>query len=336
MALAPEAIIRLEPDAVVVLDQTLLPATRSERRCTTVPELIDAIRVLAVRGAPALGVAGAMGVALAAVRAPDEPAAFRRAVTADAAALAAARPTAVNLAVGVREALAAAEGAWDDPAIARAALADGARALHVAEVARCEAIGAHGAALLADATRICTVCNAGALATGGYGTALGIVRRLHAGGREPFVWVPETRPLLQGARLTAWELLAEGIPHRVLPDGAVASRFALGEIDAVVVGADRIARNGDTANKVGTYALAVLARHHGVPFIVAAPRTTVDPATPDGSAIPIEERSRDELGAALPAGSPVANPAFDVTPATLIDAIVTEDGALRPPFAFAA
>ena len=333
MALAPDAIIRLEPGAVVALDQTRLPAERVERRCATVPELVDAIRALAIRGAPTLGIAGAMGVALAAELAPDDG--LHAAVVRDAAIIAAARPTAVNLAVGVERALAAVP-AWDDPAAVRAVLADAARAFHADEVARCELIGAHGAALLGDRTRICTVCNAGALATGGYGTALGVVRRLHDDGRAPFVWVPETRPLLQGARLTAWELLEDGIPHRVLPDGAVASRFALGEIDAVVVGADRIAANGDTANKVGTYALAVLARHHGVPFVVAAPRTTIDPGTPDGAAIPIEERSRDELGPSLPADSPVANPAFDVTPASLIDAIVSEDGVHRAPFAFSA
>jgi methylthioribose-1-phosphate isomerase len=332
--LAPADIIRLEPDAVVVLDQTLLPQLRAERRCTSVPELITAIRVLAIRGAPALGVAGAMGVALAAAQAPVEPPAFRRAVTAAAAMLAAARPTAVNLAVGVQYALSAAHDSWEQPEQARRDLATAARAFHAAEVERCRRIGAHGATLFDDGARICTICNAGALATGGYGTALGVIRSLHEAGRAPSVWVPETRPLLQGARLTAWELGQAGIPHRVLPDGAVASRFALGEIDGVVVGADRIAANGDTANKIGTYMLAVLAHHHGVPFHVAAPRTTIDPATPDGAAIPIEERAPAELGVTVPADSPVANPAFDVTPAALIDSIITEDGVFRGPFAF--
>lgn len=334
MELAPADIIRLEPDAVVVLDQTLLPQLRAERRCTSVPELIAAIHVLAIRGAPALGVAGAMGVALAAAQAPTEPAGFRRAVTVAAAMLAAARPTAVNLAVGVQYALTAAHGSWEQPEQARRDLATAARAFHAAEVERCRRIGAHGAVLFDDGARICTICNAGALATGGYGTALGVIRSLHDAGRAPSVWVPETRPLLQGARLTAWELGQAGIPHRVLPDGAVASRFALGEIDGVVVGADRIAANGDTANKIGTYALAVLAHHHGVPFHVAAPRTTIDPSTPDGAAIPIEERAPAELGVTVPADSPVANPAFDVTPAALIDSIITEDGVFRGPFAF--
>ncbi|MGI9187855.1 MAG: S-methyl-5-thioribose-1-phosphate isomerase, partial [Gaiellales bacterium] len=186
--------------------------------------------------------------------------------------------------------------------------------------------------LFGDGARICTICNAGALATGGYGTALGVIRAVHAAGRLDAVVVPETRPLLQGARLTAWELGRDGIPHRVLPDGAVAGLFARGEIDGVVVGADRIAANGDTANKVGTYGLAVLARHHDVPFHVAAPRTTIDLATLDGTAIPIEERGRAELGDAVPASSPVWNPAFDVTPASLIASIITEDGVQRAPF----
>ena len=335
---APEAIIRLEAGAVFLLDQTLLPARPVERSCEDVDALIDAIRVLAVRGAPLLGIAGAMGVALAAERAPAGPG-FRGAVEADAARIAAARPTAVNLAVGVAAALAAAAGRWDDPAAVRDATAACARSFHVDEVERCRAIGAHGAALFGPGARICTICNAGALATGGYGTALGVIRRLHEDGAEPFVWVPETRPLLQGARLTAYELGATGIDHRVLPDGALAGLFAEGLVDGVVVGADRIAANGDTANKVGTYGLAVLAHHHGVPFRVAAPRTTIDPATPDGAAIPIEERPRAEVSGpapgTVPETSPVRNPAFDVTPAALIDAIIVEDGVLRPPFAFA-
>ena len=332
MTLAPADIIRLEQGAVVMLDQTLLPQVRRERRCASVPDLVDAIIVLAIRGAPALGVAGAMGVALAADHAPDEPDAFRRSVLSDAAVIAAARPTAVNLAVGVRYALDAVADVWDEPARAREVLAAAARDFHADEVRRCEAIGAHGAVLFGDEARICTICNAGALATGGYGTALGVIRSVHAAGRLRGVIVPETRPLLQGARLTAWELGQDGIPHRVLPDGAVAGLFARGEIDGVIVGADRIAANGDTANKVGTYALAVLARHHGVPFHVAAPGTTIDGATPDGAAIPIEERSREELGETVPATSPVWNPAFDVTPASLIDSIITENGVLTAPF----
>ena len=339
--IAPTDIIRLEAQAVVMLDQTRLPGERVERICATVSELVVAIQELAVRGAPALGVAGAMGVALAASRAPDQPEQFQRTVLAEAAALAAARPTAINLSVGVEAALAAAAEQWATPAAARRAIAQAAQAFHVAEVRRCEAIGRHGAALFAADARICTICNAGALATGGYGTALGVIRRLHEEGLSPTVWVPETRPLLQGARLTAWELAQDGIAHQVIPDGAIASRFGLGLIDGVVVGADRIAANGDTANKVGTYGLAIMARHHGVPFYVAAPCTTIDPSTPTGTAIPIEERPRAEVAGVagrltVADESPIVNPAFDVTPAALIDAIITEDGVLRVPFDFSA
>jgi methylthioribose-1-phosphate isomerase len=337
--IAPTDIIRLEEQAVVILDQTRLPGERVERVCATVPELVVAIQELAVRGAPALGVAGAMGVALAASHAPDQPEQFRRTVLAEAAALAAARPTAINLSVGVEAALAAAAEQWATPAAARRAIAHAAEAFHVAEVRRCEAIGRHGAVLFAANARICTICNAGALATGGYGTALGVIRRLHEEGLSPMVWVPETRPLLQGARLTAWELAQDDIAHQVIPDGAIASRFGLGLVDGVVVGADRIAANGDTANKVGTYGLAIMARHHGVPFYVAAPRTTIDPSTPTGTAIPIEERPRAEVAGVVGRltvadESPIVNPAFDVTPAELIDAIITEDGVLRAPFDF--
>ncbi len=340
--LDPSAIIRLEDEAVVVLDQTALPERMVERRCADVGALIGAIEDLTVRGAPLLGVAGAMGVALAANRAARErPEGFRAAVEADANRLALARPTAVNLGYGVDYARRAIEDHWSDPARASARAAAAARALHDEEVDRCRAIGAHGASLLDDGVRICTVCNAGGLATGGYGTALGIVRAVDERGGSPHVWVPETRPLLQGARLTAWELGRVGISHAVMPDGATAGRFAAGEVDAVVVGADRIAANGDAANKVGTYALAVLARHHGVPFYVAAPTSTIDPATPTGGAIVIEQRDRREVSRvgdreAVPAESPVVNPAFDVTPAALIDAIITESGAIRPPFAFSA
>ncbi len=339
--LAPADIIRLEPGAVVLLDQTRLPGEAVELRCGDVAGLIAAIHVLAIRGAPALGVAGALGVALAAQLAPDEATRFRSSVVEAAAALAAARPTAVNLAVGVEVALAAAADHWGAPPAARRAITVAAERFHADEVERCRQIGRHGASLFAAGARICTICNAGALATGGYGTALGVIRYLHESGANPFVWVPETRPLLQGARLTAWELAEQGIAHSVIPDGAIGSRLALGLVDGVVVGADRIAANGDTANKVGTYSLAVLARHHGIPFYVAAPRTTIDPATPDGGGIPIEERSRDEVARAgsqqvVPVGSPIVNPAFDVTPAALIDAIVTEDGVVRPPFTFRA
>ncbi len=201
-------------------------------------------------------------------------------------------------------------------------------------------MGVHGAALVPANARILTHCNAGALATAGYGTALGVIRAAHAQGKVACVWVDETRPVMQGSRLTAWELVREGIPHRLIADSAAASLMARGEVDLIVTGADRIAANGDTANKIGTYSLAVLARHHRVPFYVAAPFSTIDPALPSGAEIPIEERDPAEVrnvGAqpTAPAESPVFNPAFDVTPARLIGAIVTERGVFRPPYAFA-
>ena len=209
------------------------------------------------------------------------------------------------------------------------------------DVAGNRRIGVHGADLVPEGARILTHCNAGALATGGYGTALGVVRGAVEAGRRPFVWVDETRPVLQGARLTAWELAREGIPHAVIADVAAASTMARGEVDLVVVGADRIAANGDTANKIGTYGVAVLAHHHGIPFYVAAPFSTIDPGIPDGSAIPIEERDPREVQELagqriVPAASPARNPAFDVTPASLITAIVTERGIFRHPYRFTA
>jgi len=338
--LRPDDVIRLEGDAVALLDQTLLPGERRDRRCRDVAALIVAIRELAIRGAPSLGVAGAMGVALAALLAPDDEAGFRAAVAADAASLAQARPTAVNLAWGVAEALEELAGPWRGADAARVALARRARALQEDEVERGRRMGAHLAALLPDDARVLTQCNAGALACGGYGSALGVARTLHEDGRGVHVWVPETRPLLQGARLTAWECAEDGIPHTLVTDNAAATIFAAGEVDAVIVGADRIAVNGDVANKIGTYALAVLADHHGVPFYVVAPSSTIDPATPDGAAIPIEERDRDEVASfgthvTAPAGTAVRNPAFDVTPAALIGGIATEDGVIRPPYALA-
>jgi methylthioribose-1-phosphate isomerase len=276
-----------------------------------------------VRGAPALGAAGALGVALAArsLRGADLVAAADR--------VAAARPTAVNLAVGVRRAMAAA------PAGPEAVLAE-ALALLEEDVASCRSIGERGAALLgelcgAGPLRLHTHCNAGALACVGYGTALGVVRALHDAGGVRYVIAGETRPLLQGSRITAVELAALGVEYRVVVDGAGPSLIARGLVDAVVVGADRIAANGDVANKIGTYPLALAAARAGVPFVVAAPESTVDPATPDGAAIEIEERAPEEvLGAAAPAGSAAWNPAFDVTPADLVSAIVTDVRVWRP------
>ncbi len=325
-----------------MIDQTRLPAEEATLRCETPQEVVEAIRRLAIRGAPAIGIAGAMGVALAAARAAaaaGDEAAFRARVAADAAALRAARPTAVNLAWAVDAQTALLDGHPGPPAAAAAALADAARRIHDDEVERCRRIGEHARALLTRGARIMTHCNAGALATGGYGTALGVVRAAHAADPSVRVVVPETRPLLQGSRLTAWELGREGIAHTLITDSMAAATMAAGAVSHLVVGADRIAANGDVANKIGTYGLALLAREHGIPVIVAAPTTTVDPATPTGAGIPIEERAADEVrGIALhgrpaaPADARVANPAFDVTPARLVSAIVTELGVHRPPY----
>jgi len=279
--------------------------------CRSVDELCEAISGLAIRGAPALGAAGAMGVALAAATGePLEQAAVR---------LRATRPTAVNLSWGVERALAAA-----DPVAEAARIA-------ADDVERNRRLGAHGARLLPDDGRVLTHCNAGSLACVGYGTALGVVRAAHEAGRRPSVWVDETRPVLQGGRLTAWELQRLGIPCTLVADVMAGSLMAAGEVDAVVVGADRIAANGDVANKIGTYPLAVLARHHGVPFYVAAPLSTLDRECPDGAAIPIERREAGEVttlgGRRLaPAGVQVENRAFDVTPHELVTAYVTEAG----------
>jgi methylthioribose-1-phosphate isomerase len=307
--LAPEAIIRLEGDRVVVLDQRRLPETEAELVCRSAAEVAEAIRTLAVRGAPAIGVAAAYGYALAAARGEDLEEA--------AATLLASRPTAVNLAWALGE-----MRAWPgDPA-------ERARALHREEVDRCRRMAEHAAGLLPPGTRALTHCNTGGLATGGVGTALGAIAAGHARGLVDFVLVDETRPLLQGSRLTAWELERAGIPHAVIADAAAGTMMAAGEVTAVLTGADRIAANGDTANKVGTYALAVLAAHHGFPFYVVAPSSTVDPATASGAGIPIEEREPGELTDRFPA----RNPAFDVTPAALVTAIVTEAGVHEPPY----
>ena len=304
---------------VRMIDQRLLPGRLEFLEARTVHELCDAISTLAVRGAPALGVAGAMGMALAAVTGEDPDAAAARIV--------ATRPTAVNLAWGVAQGLAAA-----DPVAEAVRLA-------FDDVARNRRLGAFGAELVPEGGRVLTHCNAGALACAGYGTALGVIRAAHEAGRRPTVWVDETRPVLQGARLTAWELDRLGIPATLVADVMAGSLMAGGEVDCVVVGADRIAANGDVANKVGTYGLAVLARHHGVPFYVAAPMSTVDRACPNGAGIPIERRSGDEVTSIeghriAPAGMVAENRAFDVTPAGLVTAIITDDGVFRAPYAF--
>jgi methylthioribose-1-phosphate isomerase len=307
--LEPEQIVRLEEDgpAVVLLDQRRLPDEVAEVRCATAAEVADAIRDMVVRGAPAIGIAAAYGLALAALRG-DDPADAER-------ALAASRPTAVNLPWALAR-------MRDEPTPAHA------RTLHAEEVQRCRKMATHAAELFPEGARALTHCNAGGLATGGYGSAVGALRAAAERGLLARVLVDETRPLLQGARLTAWELEQAGIPHAVIADSAAGSLMAGGEVDLVVTGADRIAANGDTANKIGTYSLAVLAAHHGIPFYLVAPSSTLDRETPDGSGIPIEERDPAELTSRFPA----RNPAFDVTPATLIAAIVTEDGVRRPPY----
>ena len=308
--LEPERIIRLEegdPPTVVLLDQRRLPDEEVELECRTVPELAEAIRTLAVRGAPAIGIAAAYGLALAALRGDDLDEAAR--------VLGESRPTAVNLAWALAE-------MRDDPT------PEHARRLHADEVDCCRRMSAHAADLFLPDTLALTHCNAGGLATGGYGSAVGALRAAWERGLLESVLVDETRPLLQGSRLTAWELEAAGIPHAVIADSAAAAMMAGGEVDVVVTGADRIAANGDTANKIGTYSLAVLAHHHGIPLYVVAPTSTVDLATATGDEIPIEERDGAELSTRFNA----RNPAFDVTPADLISAIVTEDGVHRAPY----
>ena len=306
--LTPERIVRLEADAVVLLDQRRLPDEEVELRCPTSAALADAIQVLAVRGAPAIGVAAAYGMALAAERGEDVELAFET--------LAASRPTAVNL----RWAL---EAMRADPTRERA------EKIHADEVDRCRRMGANAVELFPRGARVLTHCNAGGLATGGYGSALGAIRAAAEAGLVEHVWVDETRPLLQGSRLTAWELEQLGIAHTVIADAAAASLMALGDVDLVVTGADRIARNGDVANKIGTYGLAVLAAHHELPLVVVAPTSTLDPSLATGASIPIENRDPAEVTPRFPA----RNPAFDVTPGSLVTAIVTEYGVHRAPYA---
>jgi len=325
----------LEPPAgpaIELLDQTRLPATETVVTCTDVPALVDAIKRLAVRGAPMLGIAGAYGVALAAARGDD--------VEEAAKAIAAARPTAVNLGWGAGRALGAYLRAVtdSDPAVQRdapgAAMRE-ARSIAEADERACARMAELGLDLVPAGARILTHCNTGSLVTAGEGTAFGLVLAAHRAGLLAMLWIDETRPLLQGSRLTAYEAGRAGMPHRVLADSAAASLMAAGEVDLVVVGADRIAADGSVANKVGTYALAVLARHHGVPFVVVAPVSTVDFGTADGACITIERRPAEEVthlaGQPLaPAGSDAYNPAFDVTPPALISAIVTEAVVIQP------
>jgi methylthioribose-1-phosphate isomerase len=317
--------LRFAGDALEILDQTRLPGEEVWLRLETPAQVIEAIRALRVRGAPAIGVAGAYALVLAAGDAA--------AVRAAAPAVAAARPTAVNLTWAVDRMLR--RLATAPPRSPRDALRAEADAIRDEDERACRAIGRHGAALLGEKATVLTHCNAGSLATAGYGTALGVIYAAVEAHKRVAVFATETRPLLQGARLTAWELMRAGIDVTLLADSAAGALLRGGRVDAVVVGADRIARNGDVANKVGTYPLAVLAREHGVPFYVAAPRTTFDLKCPDGASIPIEERAASELtrgfgASTAPEGICVFTPAFDVTPAALVTALITDAGVIRP------
>jgi methylthioribose-1-phosphate isomerase len=345
------------------IDQTLLPERLVVLELRTVAEVVDALRRLAIRGAPAIGVAAAFGVVLGLdQRRPRTAEQAGAALDEIAAELEAARPTAVNLSWAVRRVVAAARGADRRQASAEGGAGEAApvrggggapagdasqmrlRALEEArrvleeDRASCRRMAEFGRVELAGRRRLLTHCNAGRLATAGLGTALGVVYAMAAAGEPVQVLASETRPLLQGARLTAWELLDAGIPVTLLAEGAAAAAMARGMVEAVLVGCDRVARNGDTANKVGTYGLSVLARSHGIPFYVVGPLSSFDPQTADGDRIVIEERSADELrklGGVMvaPAGAEAWNPAFDVTPAGLISGFITDAGVLRPPFA---
>lgn len=324
-------------DRVFMLDQRELPAREVYVELASAGEVAEGIRAMVVRGAPAIGIAAAYGMVLAAREARGEgAAAFLEAMRGAGAVLAAARPTAVNLAWAVGRMLAEASRSMGLPGDARwEAMAEHARSIHREDLEACRAMGRVGALRLPEEGTVLTHCNAGALATGGYGTALGVIRAGVEAGKRLRVLADETRPYMQGARLTAWELHKDGIPVEVIADSMAAFYIRRGEVQAVIVGADRIARNGDVANKIGTYGLACIARAHGVPFYVAAPWSTIDLDTPDGASIPIEERSREEMASMggrvfIPSGVPARHPAFDVTPAELVTAIFTERGEILP------
>lgn len=327
--------------ALRILDQTRLPAEERWIELDRVEAVVEAIRMLRVRGAPAIGVAAAMGLAASLLRVANLPRErFLQVLDVSADELVRSRPTAVNLAWAIGRMRAAAAAAGGSTAAVFEALHAEAEAIRSEDEAMCRAMGEAGQELVhanGDAFRILTHCNTGALATAGIGTALSIVHVAHERGVPLHVWVDETRPLFQGSRLTAWELSKAGIPHTVLPDSAAASLMQQGRVDLVITGADRIARNGDAANKIGTYPLAIAARAHGVPFYIVAPSSTFDPDCESGADIPIEQRSANEVtrpfgNRIAPEGSPVFNPAFDVTPAALITGWVSERGLVTPPF----
>jgi len=333
--------IAREGDVVVMIDQRKLPAEEVYVRCKTPAEVARAIKTMVIRGAPAIGVAAAMGIALGmrnskATGTQKFAAEFYKTCE----LLAATRPTAVNLFWAIdrmKRAFASGASAGESVDQIKDRLDREAQAIHDEDVASCRAMGAFGAEVVPADARILTHCNAGALATAGYGTALGVIRGAVERGKHVTVLADETRPFLQGARLTAWELVRDGIQTTVITDNMSGALMRQGHVDLVVVGADRIAANGDTANKIGTYTVAVLAREHNIPFYVAAPLSTIDLATPDGEHIPIEERNAREVthlaGSQItPDGAAVRNPAFDVTPHRLIAGIITERGIFRPPY----
>lgn len=325
--------------AVRIVDQRSLPETHTTRDLETVAAVADAIRTLQVRGAPLIGIAAAMGLVAGTrgYRGLPRPA-FMQELERAAELLAATRPTAANLGWALDRMKAVAAATAGDGSVLWDRLHAEASAVWEEDRAMCRRIGEHGLAVVPDGAKVLTHCNAGALATGGIGTALAPLYVAHEQGRDLHVYVGETRPLLQGARLTAWELTHAGIACTVLVDGAAAALLRAARVDLVIVGADRIARNGDFANKIGTYGLAVVARHHGVPFYCAAPSSTLDLSLADGDAIPIEERDAAELRAwhgrtVIPPGAGVMNPAFDVTPARYVTAFILDRGVVQPPFA---
>jgi methylthioribose-1-phosphate isomerase len=330
-----------QDDTIVMVDQRKLPAEEVYVRCRSAQEVAKAIRTMIIRGAPAIGVAAAMGIALG-VKKSKAKGTTQLAVEFQKICdlMSATRPTAVNLFWAItRMKRAFAEGAQagESPEELAARLEREARNIHDEDVESCRAMGMHGAAVVPDHARVLTHCNAGALATAGYGSALGVIRAAVEQGKKIAVFADETRPFMQGARLTAWELVREGIETTVITESMAGPLMRAGEIDMVVVGADRIAANGDVANKIGTYTVAVLAREHNIPFYVAAPLSTIDLATPDGEHIPIEERDQREvthIGSArlTPEGARIRNPAFDVTPHRYITGIITERGIFSPPY----
>ena len=333
--------IEWRDDAVVMVDQRKLPAEEIYLSCRTAAEVARAIRIMVIRGAPAIGVAAAMGLALGVKQSKSTG---TQKLAADfyklCELMAATRPTAVNLFWAIermKQSFAAGVTAGESVDQLKARLVAESASIHDEDIASCRAIGAYGASVVPDQARILTHCNAGALATAGYGTALGVIRGAIEAGKKVAVFADETRPFLQGARLTAWELVKDGIDTTVITESMAAPLMRDGRIDLVVVGADRIAANGDTANKIGTYTVALVAREHGVPFYVAAPVSTIDLDTPDGRRIPIEERDGREVThikavRLAPEGAKVFNPAFDVTPHALIAGIITERGIARAPY----